>query len=60
MPVISLLCVFFSFIVAFFGRERKMGFWGYFFSSLFLTPFVGILLVLVSDKSKDHPDERED
>ena len=32
------------------GINRKFGFWGYFFASLLLTPFVGILLVLVSDK----------
>ena len=32
------------------GINRKFGFWGYFFASLLLTPFVGILLVLASDK----------
>jgi hypothetical protein len=26
-----------------------MGFWGYFFSSLLLTPLMGILLLLASD-----------
>jgi hypothetical protein len=27
-----------------------MGFWGYFFASLVLTPIMGLLLVLVSGK----------
>jgi hypothetical protein len=36
-------------IIAFLGVNRKMGFWGYFFSSLMLTPVMGILLLLASD-----------
>lgn len=32
------------------GRHRTMGFWGYFFASLVLTPVMGLLLVLVSGK----------
>ncbi len=35
-------------LVAAIGRHRTMGFWGYFFSSLVLTPLMGLLLVLVS------------
>jgi hypothetical protein len=38
-----------SFLIALLGMNRKMGFWGYFFSSILLGPLVGILLVLVSD-----------
>ncbi|MEK8018735.1 MAG: hypothetical protein VSS75_017825 [Candidatus Parabeggiatoa sp.] len=38
-----------SFFVALLGMNRKWGFWGYFFSSLLLSPFMGILLVLASD-----------
>lgn len=34
------------------GTNRKMGFWGYFFSSLLLTPLMGILLLLASDKKR--------
>jgi hypothetical protein len=30
-----------------------MGFWGYFFASLVLTPLVGALLVLVSKKREE-------
>ena len=42
-----------SLLVGFLGGKRKLGFWGYFFASLLLTPIMGILLVLVSDKRKD-------
>jgi hypothetical protein len=38
-----------SVIVGLMGRNRKMGFWGYFFGSLLLTPVIGLLLVLASD-----------
>jgi hypothetical protein len=38
-----------SVIVGLMGRNRKMGFWGYFFGSLLLTPIIGLLLVLASD-----------
>lgn len=32
------------------GRHRVMGFWGYFFASVVLTPLIGLLLVVVSQK----------
>ena len=32
-------------LIAFVGRNRPFGFWGYFFSSVFLTPLVGCLLL---------------
>jgi len=34
-----------SIIVGLLGRNRKFGFWGYFFASLLLTPILGLLLV---------------
>jgi hypothetical protein len=37
-------------VVATFGYRKKLGFWGYLFASLLLTPLLGILLVIVSDK----------
>jgi len=49
MNNILLFNFFASFFIALFGINRKMGFWGYFFSSLLLTPLIGVLLVLVSD-----------
>ncbi len=42
-----------SLVVAFLGMNRKMGFWGYFFASLLLSPLVGIILVLASDVRKE-------
>lgn len=41
-----------SFVVAFLGRNRKMGFWGYLFASIILTPLMGLLLVFGSDPKK--------
>lgn len=40
-----------SLIIAYLGKYRKMGFWGYFFASLLLTPLIGLLLLLASDPS---------
>ena len=37
-------------VVAYFGRDRKFRFWGYLVASLLLSPMIGALLVLVSDK----------
>lgn len=55
---IPFICIFISFIIGYLGRDRKMGFWGYFFATLLLTPFVGVLLLLVSDKKKSDEDEK--
>jgi hypothetical protein len=35
-------------LIGIFGRRRKLGFWGYFFGSIVLTPLMGLLLVIVS------------
>lgn len=43
-----LLNLFVSCIIAYCGRKRKLGFWGYLFASLLLTPLLGVLLVIVS------------
>lgn len=47
-----------SLAVALMGINRKFGFWGYFFASLLLTPIIGVLLVLASDK-RESPDPVE-
>jgi hypothetical protein len=49
MHQMMMLNFFASLIIGLLGVNRKMGFWGYFFSSLLLTPLIGILLLLVSD-----------
>ena len=45
-----LILVLLSVVVAFLGRDRKFGFWGYFVCSLLLTPLIGGLLVIASDR----------
>jgi len=41
-----LICI----VIATFGYRKKLGFWGYLFASLLLTPLLGLLLVIVSDQ----------
>ncbi len=48
MDVTLLLYILVSVLVGFLGRNKKLGFWGYFFGSMLLTPLIGILLVLAS------------
>jgi uncharacterized membrane protein YiaA len=48
----AIIIVVLSFIIGLLGTNRKMGFWGYFFASILLTPIIGLLLVLASDS---HP-----
>jgi len=42
------ICIFIGLL----GKNRKFGFWGYFFGSLLLTPLLGLLLVIASDRKK--------
>jgi len=54
MPIIMIATIvatiiILSVLLGIMGRNRKMGFWGYFFASIVLTPIIGLLLVLVSD-----------
>ena len=39
-------------LVALFGFNRKWGFWGYFFAAMSLSPLVGAIIVLASEKKK--------
>ncbi|WP_413206144.1 hypothetical protein [Rhodospirillum sp. A1_3_36] len=49
-----LLCL----VVAFAGRRRRLGFFGYFFVAAMLTPFVGLLILLFGrmDQNRDQPE----
>lgn len=38
-----------SLIIGYLGRKRRMGFWGLFFGSMFLTPLIGLVILLASD-----------
>jgi TM2 domain-containing membrane protein YozV len=40
-------------IIGYLGRHRKMGFWGYFFGSILLTPIIGIILLAASDPKEE-------
>ncbi len=48
MPTYSLPYIGAALAIALLGINRTMGFWGYFFASLVLTPVIGTLLLLVS------------
>jgi hypothetical protein len=48
--IVAIVYVGLCFIIAGIGSNRKFGFWGYFFCSLFLTPFIGALVLLASDE----------
>ena len=43
-------------LIGYLGRERKLGFWAYFGLSLVLSPLMGIIIVLVSEKKQVAPD----
>jgi hypothetical protein len=47
----AIIIVALSAIIGLFGTHRKMGFWGYFFASILLTPIIGLLLLFASDSN---------
>ncbi|MDA8126378.1 MAG: hypothetical protein M0009_14485 [Deltaproteobacteria bacterium] len=53
--IIAAVYVGLCFFIALIGANRKFGFWGYLFCSLFLTPIVGALVVLASDERPKGP-----
>ena len=62
MPLITipLICIVIAFFFGYLGRNKKMGFWGYFFATLFLTPFIGAILLIVTGKKETNEDKDED
>jgi uncharacterized membrane protein YiaA len=52
MTTPTFIVVIISFFIGLLGANRRLGFWGYFFGSLLLTPFVGLILVVASDPKK--------
>ena len=46
---VLVLTILASLVIAYLGKYRKMGFWGYFFASMLLTPMMGLLLLFASD-----------
>lgn len=53
--IIIILYIFLSVLIAFLGRRRKWGFWGFLWSSILLTPFVGFLCFLASERRIEPP-----
>jgi uncharacterized membrane protein len=45
-------------LIALVGRRRPFGFWGYFFSSFFLTPLIGCLLLAASGGNRVRRSDR--
>lgn len=62
MPYVTipLICILVSIFMGYLGRNKKMGFWGYFLATLFLTPFIGAILLIVSDKKKPDVESSEE
>jgi Na+/melibiose symporter-like transporter len=50
MIPVAIIYTFLSFLVAFFGRNRKFGFWIYFVLCFIFTPVVTLVIVLASAK----------
>lgn len=45
---IILLIALCSLVIGYLGRRKKLGFWGFFFASLMLTPVFGLLLLVIA------------
>ena len=45
-----LIYLFICYIIAFFARNRKFGFWIYFMLNCIFTPLIGFIIALASDK----------
>jgi hypothetical protein len=51
--MVLLLWILASAVVAYLGRRRRIGFWGFFFVSLILTPAVGLVVLLVGAPGRE-------
>ncbi|MFK5975070.1 MAG: hypothetical protein QM493_01060 [Sulfurovum sp.] len=49
---LTLIYIFICYLVALIGKNRKFGFWGYLFLSIFMTPAIGLLFVIASNKQE--------
>ncbi len=56
-PTVQIMYFALSFVVAVAGWNRKMGFWGYLFVSILLSPLVGLMMVLVSGEKAVKKDD---
>jgi hypothetical protein len=49
---LGIVSIVICYIVGTYGKKRKIGFWGAFWASFFLSPILGMLFVLTSDKKE--------
>lgn len=54
MVIIYLFWILFSIIVGLAGRHRALGFWGFFLASLFLSPILMLLVLLVTQPRTEY------
>ncbi len=59
MPIVLMLNVALVYLVlcgvaGFFGRKRRVGFWGFFFLSILVTPVITMLLIFFAGTPKKH------
>lgn len=52
MPILIPAWLFGAILIAFLGRHRRFGFWGYFFASILLSPIIGLLLLVAAMPTK--------
>jgi hypothetical protein len=57
MPIIIPVWLIGAIVVATLGRNRRFGFWGYFFASLLLTPIIGLLMLVAAIPTKADVDK---
>ncbi|MEO5593385.1 MAG: hypothetical protein ABIR15_03700 [Chitinophagaceae bacterium] len=57
--VIIIIWILLSLVVAIFGAGRKIGFIKSLFTSVFLTPVIGIIIISFSQKKKDIAQKKE-
>ena len=50
--ILLIIWIFFSFIVASYSKNKILGYWGGFFTSLLLSPAVGLIISLMSKDCK--------
>ena len=50
--ILLIIWIFFSFIVASYSKNKTLGYWGGFFTSLLLSPAVGLIVSLMSKDCK--------
>ncbi len=55
MHILLLLYILASLAMGMMGANRKFGFWGYFFASLLLSPAIGLVMLLGSDRRRKTP-----